>query len=58
MISGNKGKTSKKTGGAGLFACLGGWLVVRAGVCLGVLSVVFAGGEGNKKSTGKMAGSH
>ena len=56
MISGNKGKTSKKTGSAGLFACLGGWLVVRAGVCLGVLPVVFAGERGIKNPSEKWRG--
>lgn len=33
-----------------------GWLVVRAGVCLGVLSVVFAWGEGIKNPPGKWRG--
>lgn len=54
MISGNKGKTSKKTGGAGLFACLGvwslGWLVGRQGGCvLGCFACGFCRGRGNEK---------
>lgn len=33
-----------------------GWLVVRAGVCLGVPSVVFAGERGIKNPPGKWRG--
>lgn len=39
-----------------LFGWLVGWLVVRAGVCLGVLSVVFAGERGIKNPPGKWRG--